>query len=543
MIGTAIKKIFIKNKPVQQGVITIVYGGQSGNSEFIAKEARKYFAKHKLEPKVVNMAKYNIHQLKEETFLLVIVSTHGEGEPPEAASRFYNALFSPEAMDLSRLQFAVCALGDSSYEYFCQTGKDIDRRLEELGATRFFARVDCDVEFNRAAAAWVSGVLNRYKSGVTDPKNTFQMEADKQRKTYKASITNKYQLNEGSHAATFHVELSVEDPDFSYQPGDSVSIVPQNPPHLVALLLKQMACAPETTVEWNGINFKLADLLKSKFEITALSRGVLEHYQSLAQNKQLGQLLCDEKQLHHYVKNNDVLDLITDFPGIKKPGELISVLRKIQPRLYSIASSLKKHPGEIHLLIRQVCFTVNGREREGACSCYVSQWLETGSTIDIQVVPNAQFHLPKDQNSALIMIAAGTGVAPFRAFLEKRELQKNTGNWLFFGEKNRQYDLFYSEEWAQWLANRCLNRMDLAFSRDQEEKIYVQHKIMTHGKTFFDWLEQGAHVYICGSIKMGNEVKETIQQVIEIAGDLPEASAVRYLEKLKAEGRWHLDVY
>jgi sulfite reductase (NADPH) flavoprotein alpha-component len=204
---------------------------------------------------------------------------------------------------------------------------------------------------------------------------------------------------------------------------------------------------------------------------------------------------------------------------------------------------LKRHPGEVHLIIKQVCFSVGGREREGACSGYLNQWLDAGSKITVRLVPNKQFHLPKQTDSPLIMIAAGTGIAPFRAFMQEREEQNQNYNWLFFGEKNRQHDLFYHDEWAQWLGQKHLNRLDLAFSRDQEQKVYVQHKILTHGKTFFDWLEQGAHVYICGSIKMGNEVRETIQQVTEIAGNLSETEAGNYLEKLKEQGRWHVDVY
>jgi sulfite reductase (NADPH) flavoprotein alpha-component len=542
MIGTAIRKIFNQHKTRKQGVMTILYGGQSGNSEFIAKEAKKYLAKNGLEPRVVNMAKYNFQQLKEEEFLLIIVSTHGEGEPPESASRFYHALLSADAPNLRHLQFAVCALGDSSYEFFCQTGKDMDLRLEELGATRFFGRVDCDVEFNQAAAGWVSNVLNKYKSGKTSSANSFQIEQGNQRKTYEAVINNKYRLNEGSGSATFHVELSVDDPDFRYHPGDSVSIVPQNPQQLVERIIQQLDCRTETLVEFQGKKDKLGNLLKTQVEVTALSKGVLERYQSLAKNNQLEQLLTDEKSLHAYLKGHDVSDLVADFPSHLKAGELVSVLRKIQPRLYSIASSLKKHPGEVHLIIKQVCFSLGGREREGACSGYLNQWLDTGSKIAFRLVPNKQFHLPKT-GAPLIMIAAGTGIAPFRAFMQEREEQNQNYNWLFFGEKNRQYDLFYHDEWAQWLGQKNLNRLDLAFSRDQEQKVYVQHKILAHGKTFFDWLEQGAHIYICGSIKMGNEVGETIQQVIEIAGNLPETDAIQYLEKLKEEDRWHVDVY
>lgn len=544
MFASAVKKLLKKKKVSHQAVLTILYGGQSGNSEFLAKEAKKYLQKNAFTPRVVNMAKYDFKQLEEEQHLLVLVSTHGEGEPPESASRFYRFLFSEEAPRLNRLNYAVCALGDSSYEYFCQTGKDMDRRLQELGGTRLFDRVDCDVEFHQAAARWLSGVLAVLQNHGDEQSEAIHIEADRQRETFQAVVREKYRLNEGSDSATFHVVLSVNHPDFSYKPGDSVSIVPRNPDSLVQLVLDQLACDKDVQVDYEGRSHSFKWLLTHSFELTTLSKGLLTRYQALVRSRGLEALLADEKELNRYLKHHDVVDLFGDFPTQAGPGELVPVFRKLQARLYSIASSANTHPGEVHLTVKQVCFSSGGRDREGACSGYLSQWLEAGESLSVQLVPNEQFRLPGQPEIPVIMIGAGAGVAPFRAFMQERAGQQvPSKNWLFFGEKRQQYDFFYQEDWASWLCTSSLSRLDLAFSRDRDEKVYVQHKIRQEGTTFFEWLNQGAHVYVCGSVAMGHAVRETIRELVELAGDLSEKESESYLNSLLEEGRWHADLY
>ncbi len=544
MFASAVKKLLNKKKVSHQAVLTILYGGQSGNSEFLAKEAKKYLQKNEFTPRVVNMAKYDFRQLQEEQHLLVLVSTHGEGEPPESASRFYRFLFSEEVSRLNQLNYAVCALGDSSYEYFCQTGKDMDRRFQELGGTRLYDRVDCDVEFHQAAGQWLSGVLSVLQNYGGEKSESMQIDADTQRKTFQAVVRKKCRLNEGSDSATFHVVLSVDHPDFEYQPGDSVSIVPRNPDSLVQLVIAQLACDEEAQVDYEGQSHSFKWFLTHAFELTTLSKGLLSRYQSIAKSSELEALLVDEKELNRYLKDHDLADLLADFPTQAEPGELVPVFRKLQARLYSIASSWKAHPGEVHLTVKQVCFSSRGRNREGACSGYLNQWLEVGESLSIQLVPNDQFRLPGQPDIPVIMIGAGTGVAPFRAFMQERAVhQVPSKNWLFFGEKRQQHDFFYQEDWANWLGTSRLSRLDLAFSRDRDEKVYVQHKIRQEGTTFFDWLNQGAHVYVCGSVAMGHAVRETIRELVEVAGNLSEKESENYLNSLMEEGRWHVDVY
>ncbi|MDP2891040.1 MAG: flavodoxin domain-containing protein, partial [Bacteroidota bacterium] len=441
----------------------------------------------------------------------------------------------------TNLQFAVCALGDSSYEHFCQTGKDIDRRLSELGAIRFHQRVDCDVEFHQAASGWVTEVFGKY-SGKTESA-PIQINTENLHQLYPAIVKEKYRLNEGSLSETYHIALAVDDPDFCYQPGDTVGISPENQEKLTDKILRQLNVSPEKAVSFENKLVPLRKLLTEQFELTAISRKLLENYQKLTQNQELEKLLADEKKLHDYIRNHDVPDVIVKFPFSANPEDLISVLRKLQPRYYSIASSQQKHPGEIHLIVKLVQSEQNGRIRSGASSSYLNCWIEVGQKINVQLITNEQFRIQTGE-VPMIMVAAGTGIAPFRAFLEEKENGNFQGkSWLIFGEKHRDFDFFYQKEWKYWLANNYLTRLDVAFSRDQAEKIYVQHKIEEQADDFYQWLNRGAHLYICGSVAMGNEVRQAICRVIQTAGGKTEKEATFYIEKLMNENRIHQDLY
>ncbi len=513
MFGTAIKKIFRKQTDRPTDEITVLYGSHSGNSEFIAKEAQTYLKKNGLTAITQNVAKYDVRRLGTEKLVLIVISTHGEGDPPESALKFYKNLFSEHAPSLTNLQFAVCALGDSSYEQFCKTGKDIDLRLEELGALRIHSRVDCDLEFHQAASNWVSEVLRKCKTIENEP-TPILIRTENLHQVHQAIIKEKVCLNEGSSSETYHVVLSI-DSDFRYQPGDSIGIVPQNQEPLVDQILKQLNFCAETTVIYLNETVLLKKLLISQFELTSISKKLIENYQQLAKSAKLASLLTDEKELYDYIRNCDVLDIITDFPLSVSPEDFISVLRTFQARHYSISSSQQKHPREVHLMVKQVQSEQKGRIRSGACSSFMNHSLEPGCPINIQLIPNEQFRI-QTNGTPMIMIGAGTGIAPFRAFLQEKEKVKAGGkSWLFFGEKYPQTDFFYLTELERWQQTGLLNRIDVAFSRSQSAKIYVQHKIEEQATEFFDWLNRGAHVYICGSVAMGRDVKQAICQVIQ----------------------------
>ena len=541
MFGTAIRKIFIKpsNQPTDE--IVILYGSHSGNSEFIAKEAQKYLKKNGLSATACDMAKYAFGKLMHEKSVLIVVSTQGEGDPPDSAQKFCKNLFAENAPSLTNLKFAVCALGDSSYEHFCQTGKNIDRRLAELGAVRFHRRVDCDAEFHQTASTWVSEVLGKY-SGKTQSVPV-QIHTESQHQLFPATVKEKCRLNEGSQSETYHITLAVDDPEFLYQPGDTVGIFPENQEELTDQILKQLNVAPESTIRFENKLVPLRKLLTTQLELTSISKKLLENYQELIQNPELKTLLTDEKSLHDYVRHRDVLDLLVEFPFSGNPEDFIAVLRKIQPRYYSIASSQRKHPGEVHLIVKLVQSEQNGRTRLGACSSYLSHWIEAGRKINVQLVSNESFRM---QTGAfpMILIAAGTGIAPFRAFMEEQEQESSPGeNWLIFGEKCRDFDFFYRHEWDGWQKENRLNRLDLAFSRDQAEKIYVQHKIEEQADEFYQWLNRGAHVYVCGSVSMGNEVRQAICRAMQKAGKMTEEESLEYWGKLIDSNRVHQDLY
>ena len=323
MFGTAIKKIFRKptNQPTDE--IVVLYGSHSGNSEFIAKEAQKYLKNNGLSATVCDMAKYEFRRLTNEKSVLIVVSTQGEGDPPDSAQKFYKNLFAENAPLLTNLRFSVCALGDSSYEHFCQTGKDIDRRLGDLGAIRFHQRVDCDAEFHQAASGWVSDVLGKY-TGKTKSAPV-QINTENLHPLYPATVKEKHWLNEGSPSETYHITLAVDDPDFCYQPGDTVGIFPENQLELTDKILKQLNVSPEKVIWFENKLVALRKLLTEQFELTAISKKLLENYQKLTQNPDLEKLLADEKKLQDYIRNHDVLDIVLEFPFSSNPEDLITV--------------------------------------------------------------------------------------------------------------------------------------------------------------------------------------------------------------------------
>ena len=540
MLNRTIKKLFGNKNRNSSGNITILYGSHTGNSSYIAKEVHAYLKSNGLASTVKNMARYKVNKLIDEQFILLIVSTHGEGDPPPSINKFYKELFSAEAPRLRQLRYSVCALGDSSYDFFCQTGKDIDQRLQELGASRLTKRVDCDVEFHGKVASWISLIPVQCQSDKDKEIKSLKLEDLRDPGTFQARIKKQCLL---SDAGTYHVELSVNEKSLAYSPGDSVSIIPQNPEPLVRLIIQQLNGDSTTEGIDEEKNQMLYHLLLRQVEITKLNQLMVENYQSLIQNKALGKLIANSKEFRFYIKNHDLLDLMLDFPYHGDVDPFVSILQKIRPRLYSISSSLKQHPNEIHLIIRLIQSELKGRLRTGSCSSYLNRYLKIGDQVDIQLMPNEQFRLPEDE-SPVIMIATGTGIAPFRAFLEESEqLSATRKYWLIFGEKFSHRDFYYRNEWKNRMRNGCLERLDTAFSRNQSQKIYVQHKIQEHANEFFSWLEDGAHLYICGSIQMGRDVKKTINQIIGEVGNMSGNAASAYMDKLLEAGKIHEDVY
>ena len=540
--------------------ITILVGSQTGNCERLSKQFHQLAGARGLRTAIKKMGDYKLPQLKAEKFLVVLVSTQGEGAPPDNAKELYEFLFSKRAPALKNTQFAVLGLGDSSYEFFCKMGKDFDRRLEELGAQRIHPRVDCDVDYETAAEAWTLGVLDVLATKVTPGAPSISLPGAglalapasvySRKNPFPAVLLSDVVLNgRGSQKETHHIEISLEGSGLTYSPGDALGVYPTNAPDVVADLIKALRFNPDDPVTFDGGRpSRLSEALTTYYEITTITRPVMQKYAALTGQADL-QAFFEESakaKLNAYIDGRELVDLVTDFPakGVS-PQAFVDCLRKLPPRLYSIASSVKAHPDEVHLTVGAVRYQSHGRDRKGVCSTYLADRIGEDSRIMVYVESNDHFKLPADPSRPVIMIGPGTGIAPFRAFMEEREAVGASGkSWLFFGDQHFITDFLYQAEWLRYLKDGLLTRMDVAFSRDQEKKVYVQHRMAEKGKDLFAWLQEGAYVYVCGDAKrMAADVEEALLAVITREGGMSREEASEYLKTMQRENRYQRDVY
>ncbi|MDV2682788.1 assimilatory sulfite reductase (NADPH) flavoprotein subunit [Alkalihalophilus lindianensis] len=539
--------------------VTILFGSQTGNAQGLAKNAGKTLEDNGFQVTVSSMSDFKPNNLKKLQNLLIVVSTHGEGDPPDSALTFHEFLHGRRAPKLDDLRFSVLSLGDSSYEFFCQTGKEFDQRLEELGGTRIQPRVDCDLDYDDPAAEWLEGVINGLSEaqGASTAPAPVTAVTEAGESTYsrtnpfKAEVLENLNLNgRGSNKETRHLELSLEGSGLTYAPGDSLGIYPENDPTLVDMLLQEMKWDPEeiVTVNKKGDVRPLKEALTSHFEITVLTKPLLEQASKLSANKELTDLLSagNEARLKEYIEGRDLLDLVRSFgPWAVSTQEFISILRKMPGRLYSIASSLSANPDEVHLTIGAVRYQTHGRDRSGVCSILCAERLQPGDTLPIYIQHNENFKLPENPDTPIIMVGPGTGIAPFRSFIQEREEAGVEGkSWLFFGDQHFVTDFLYQTEWQKWLKEGVLTKMDVAFSRDTDEKVYVQHRMLEQSKELFEWLQEGAAVYICGDEKhMAHDVHTTLIDIIEKEGSMSRDKAEQYLADMQQQKRYQRDVY
>lgn len=552
--------VAVAEKTVQLATkeVTILYGSETGNAQSLAEEFSAKLKEKQFKVSFSPLDAVKPRDLKNAKHLLIITSTQGEGDPPDNALSFYELIHSRKAPKLDGVKFSVLALGDQSYEFFCKTGKDIDKKLEELGGERFYPRVDCDVDYEESAAEWfegVTGVLEASESlypagGETAgaaPKA--QETAFSKSNPFHAEVLENINLNwEGSNKETHHLELSLEGSNFTFEPGDSIGIYPENDPELVDRLIQKLNWNPEepVTINKKGDVLPIREALLYHYEITRLTKPLLQQAGTLFENSALATLLEKEDEAKAYLNGRDLVDLVEDFPPQKvKPEVFVKILRKMPPRLYSIASSYKANPDEVHLVIALDRFEANGRLRSGVCSGQIAGRVKPGDRLPVYVHRNPNFKLPADQDAPIIMIGPGTGVAPFRSFLEEREAEGITGRtWLFFGDQHFSTDFLYQLDWQHWMKNGVLERMDVAFSRDQEEKVYVQHRMFEKSKDFYAWLEDGAYVYVCGDEKhMARDVHEALIEILEKEGNMTREEAEGYLKDMRQQKRYQRDVY
>jgi len=538
--------------PVGPVYLTVAYGTESGNSEELAARTVKAAKAKGVKAVLKNLADLNPADLAKAENLAVIISTWGDGEPPEAVEGFYNA-FIKETPDLKGLRFSVCALGDTSYEKYCEMGKVFDERLEKLGGERLTAREDCDVDFEDSYAAWLDRLLSGLGGGgqvaVTPEVAVPSVEYGK-KNPFPSEVLDNVLLNgEGSAKETIHVELSLDGSGLDYQAGDALAVIPLNAEDVVGDILALTGFSESEEVEHKAFGkTSLGDALRSKLDITGLSRAIVKKYLALSPNAELEKLLAEESKAEFtaWIWGRQIVDLLESFPieGLNA-GQLVSILRKLPPRLYSIASSPKAHPGEVHLTVAAVRYDGHGKARKGVASTFLADEALVGEKVQVYVHANKNFRLPEDDATPIIMVGPGTGIAPFRAFVEERAERKASGeSWLFFGDQKYNFDFLYQLEWQDHLKSNALTRLNVAFSRDQPEKVYVQDIMRKNGKELYQWLEKGAHFYVCGDAgRMASDVHEALIEIVSEHGKLSAEDAAAYIADLKKDKRYQRDVY
>jgi sulfite reductase (NADPH) flavoprotein alpha-component len=536
--------------------IKILYGSRTGNSKSIASKALNYASSIGISADVADMNEYNVKELKKEKYLVFLVSTDGEGEPPVAAEELYEFINSERAPNLESLHYSVLGLGDSSYKHYCKIGKDFDQRLEQLGATRIFDRVDCDLDFEDASQEWYKQVLDKFQknyglngaSPVADHHTEHSNEVSRydKKNPFSATILDKFILNgRGSEKEVMHLELAIDESGLEFKPGDSLGIISPNPEDLADSILEKSGISPESVVNINQEEKTIRVALIHDLEITCITRQVLEKYAKYLLGDKLDKVLEDEDGLDGFIYGRDFLDILGEFPSIISANELAGMLRKLPPRVYSISSSQQYNEDEIHLTVGVVRYNRGNRERLGACSTHLSDNRKVGEKVKIYIDQNEGFRLPEDSSIPIIMIGPGTGVAPFRSFLQEREQSEDPGkSWLFFGDRNFTTDFLYQTDFQKFKKKGILTKLDVAFSRDQSEKVYVQHKMMKKSREFYEWINQGAHIYVCGDKnRMARDVRESLLTIIEMEGGITRERAEDTLKDLRKSGRLQEDVY
>ena len=539
---------------VPAGKLTVLYGTESGNCEVLADRTVKTAKKRGFQASMKNMSEVSPADLARTSNLLVIVSTWGDGDPPETAVSFFKDFMASD-VSLADVKFSVCGLGDTSNEKFCQTGKDIDFKLESLGAVRVSARVDCDVDYEEAYIDWLEVALlalaptSLAANEIALPVNVLTTEYGK-KNPYPAEMLERVLLN-GEHSSkeTLHLEFSLAASGLSYEPGDALAVVPVNAPDTVGAIIQAAKLTGNEEVDVKNVGRKLlADALREDYDITALSRAVLTKLAEAANSTVLRSLLADDakERLREFNHGREIVDAIAEFaPNGLSAEALTGIFRKLPPRLYSIASSPLAHSEEVHLTVAAVRYQTHGRSRKGVCSTFLADLVRSGDPVQVFVQPNKNFRLPADGSTPIIMVGPGTGVAPFRAFIEHRAALECSGkNWLFFGDQHYTDDFLYQLEWQDHLKEGVLSRLDVAFSRDQPEKVYVQDRMLERSKEIYQWLEEGAHFYVCGdATRMAHDVNEALITVVEIEAGVSRETAEAYVENLKKTKRYQRDVY
>ncbi|WP_338457162.1 NADPH-dependent assimilatory sulfite reductase flavoprotein subunit [Citrobacter portucalensis] len=536
--------------------ITLISASQTGNARRVAEALRDDLIAAKLNVTLINAGDYKFKQIANEKLLIVVASTQGEGEPAEEAVALHKFLFSKKAPKLDNTAFAVFGLGDTSYEFFCQAGKDFDTKLAELGGERLLDRVDADVEYQAAAAQWRARLVDVLKArapaapSVQVAASGAVNEVHTSPYTKEAPLTASLAVNQkitgrDSEKDVRHIEIDLGDSGLRYQPGDALGVWYQNDPALVKELVELLWLKGDEPVTVEGKTLSLAEALQWHFELTVNTGNIVENYATLTRSETLLPLVGDKAQLQHYAATTPIVDMVRFSPAQLDAQALVDLLRPLTPRLYSIASSQAEVESEVHVTVGVVRYDIEGRARAGGASSFLADRVEEEGEVRVFIEHNDNFRLPANPQTPVIMIGPGTGIAPFRAFMQQRAADGAEGkNWLFFGNPHFTEDFLYQVEWQRYVKEGVLSRIDLAWSRDQKEKVYVQDKLRQQGAELWRWINDGAHIYVCGDAnRMAKDVEQALLEVIAEFGGMDIEAADEFLSELRIERRYQRDVY
>lgn len=536
--------------------ITLISASQTGNARRVAEALRDDLIAAKLNVTLINAGDYKFKQIANEKLLIVVASTQGEGEPAEEAVALHKFLFSKKAPKLDNTAFAVFGLGDTSYEFFCQAGKDFDAKLAELGGERLLDRVDADVEYQAAAAQWRARLVDVLKArapaapSVQVAASGAVNEVHTSPYTKEAPLTASLAVNQkitgrDSEKDVRHIEIDLGDSGLRYQPGDALGVWYQNDPALVKELVELLWLKGDEPVTVEGKTLSLAEALQWHFELTVNTGNIVENYATLTRSETLLPLVGDKVQLQHYAATTPIVDMVRFSPAQLDAQALVDLLRPLTPRLYSIASSQAEVESEVHVTVGVVRYEIEGRARAGGASSFLADRVEEEGEVRVFIEHNDNFRLPANPQTPVIMIGPGTGIAPFRAFMQQRAADGAEGkNWLFFGNPHFTEDFLYQVEWQRYVKEGVLSRIDLAWSRDQKEKVYVQDKLRQQGAELWRWINDGAHIYVCGDAnRMAKDVERALLEVIAEFGGMDIEAADEFLSELRIERRYQRDVY
>ncbi|QCI17815.1 assimilatory sulfite reductase (NADPH) flavoprotein subunit [Buchnera aphidicola (Acyrthosiphon lactucae)] len=551
------KSLTINQSNKSNQVITIISASQTGNAKSLSERLHEYFNKNNKISRLINASDYKFKKIKDEKILILIISTQGEGEPPEEALSLYKFIMSKNAPNLSNLYYSIFGLGDTSYNLFCQAGKDFDKRFKELGGNSLLDRFDSDIEYEDNYNKWSQDLLNSIDNKEINSKNSLLSSGKEDRTKFSKSyytkknpakaiiLTNQKITGRNSEKDIRHIEIDITNLNINYIPGDAVGVWYKNNIDLVKNMLELLSINMFDTIKIKNDLITIVDALQNNFELTTNTKNIVKNYAIITNNKFLKNIISNDANLQNYTIQTPLIKMINDYPSKLSSEQLISLLRPLTPRLYSISSSQAETQDEIHITVGVVKNLISGRLYLGGASGYLAESLKPDDTIKIFIETNNNFRLPVDQNTPIIMIGSGTGIAPFRSFMQQRDNDGSNGkNWIFFGNPNFTEDFLYQTEWQQYVKKGLITNMHLAWSRDQEHKVYVQDRIRENGKEIWSWIEEGAEIYVCGNAsKMAKDVEKALLDIITKNSGLNIEDSHEFLNNLRVNKRYKRDVY